>query len=213
VAPQRKGTTRTIAVGFAWPRGPEEVRKAEMASQLPRAFVAGGDLPKAFLDGHELRKLAGWRPLLEVQAGSRLGALLEVGEDRTLLLSVFQDGTRRCSVMAELPEGREGEPRGVVDVCGTVQRVELLQDMRPPFLAEGVGAGSDSSSHVTAGGGEAAGSAFHRSLSCEATDRLEIAATAGATDRRRARSLPRAVVHPSATSEMTSLLTSARRYG
>mmetsp|Transcript_19695 Transcript_19695/g.59933 ORF Transcript_19695/g.59933 Transcript_19695/m.59933 type:complete len:660 (+) Transcript_19695:3-1982(+) len=167
------GTTRTVSLGFAWSApGEAAARPPEMARQLPRSFVVGGDLPRAYLSGRELCKVLGWRPLFDVAGGSVIGALLQVraGSAR---LTVVQDGACRCSAEAELPEGRwEGAPHGVVDVCGTVQRVALRQGAEVP------GAALQAASHQTPrqaagregpvhGGGGSAGSAQRRCLSVD----------------------------------------------
>ncbi|CAE8663927.1 unnamed protein product, partial [Polarella glacialis] len=103
----------------------------EMARQLPRSFVVGGDLPRAYLGGVELRKVSGWRPITDVQVGTVLGVLLEV-EAKRLRLSVFQDGVRKCCEEAPRHAEWQGQPFGVVDVCGTVRSVELRQGGRVP---------------------------------------------------------------------------------
>mmetsp|Transcript_12674 Transcript_12674/g.32860 ORF Transcript_12674/g.32860 Transcript_12674/m.32860 type:complete len:184 (+) Transcript_12674:1-552(+) len=106
---------------------------------MSRAFVVGGDLPRAHLGGRELRKITGWRPMLDTEVGSVVGVMLErleAKEDGLCLhrLTVVQNGARRCSVEAEIPQAwREAcSVHGVVDVCGTVQCVELRQAMPPP---------------------------------------------------------------------------------
>jgi len=126
VAEKRSG--RTMALGFAWPLPGGHL--PETAAALPRAFVVGGDLPRAHLGGRDLGKVSGWRPVLDVAAGTRLGWLLEA-DAGALRLSVLQDGTCRCVVEAARPEGWFGPPHGVVDVCGTVRRVQLRQGAPP----------------------------------------------------------------------------------
>jgi len=159
VAQRVTGTTRTLSLGFAWsgqrPQAPlvqeasggcfagiaaastsaSSTRMPEMARNLPRAFVVGGDLPRVYLAGKELSKVTGWRPLFDVGAGAVLGALLQV-QTGTARLTILQDGVVRCAVDAELPDGRwDGPPHGAVDVCGTVQRVALRQGVEIPRAA------------------------------------------------------------------------------
>mmetsp|Transcript_71263 Transcript_71263/g.202020 ORF Transcript_71263/g.202020 Transcript_71263/m.202020 type:complete len:630 (-) Transcript_71263:15-1904(-) len=133
-------TSRAPAIGFAWPLRPagEASRETwaaggvpENAASLPRSFVAGGDLPRAHLGGKELGKLSGWRPLLDVRAGTVLGALLELdaGMGR---LSVFQDSICRCVTEGAVPDSWSGAPHGVIDVCGNVCSVQLRQGAMPP---------------------------------------------------------------------------------
>merc|ERR1712060_377980 len=96
------------------------------------AFVVGGDLPKAHLGGREIGKVTGWRPLRDVVAGSRVGALLEQTSSE-ISLTVYQDGALRSSTKASLPQGwGQAAVHGVVDVCGHVRRVEIKQGMAPP---------------------------------------------------------------------------------
>merc|ERR1719189_1459303 len=97
-------------------------RLPEIAADLRRAFLVGGDLPKAHLDGGQVCKVSGWRPLLDLGEGASVGVLLEEN-GQELSLTVFQDGVRRCSTTARKPETWAGEPHGVVDVCGCVRRV------------------------------------------------------------------------------------------
>lgn len=118
-------TGGAAAGGHRWKKLPE------MLSGLPRSFSIGGDLPRVHLGCQELCKISGWRPLMELEVGSVVGALLEetpVGRR----LTVVQDGTARCSAEAPVPAEWGDEVYGVVDVCGTVQRVELRQVVAPP---------------------------------------------------------------------------------
>jgi len=151
-------SSKTLALGFAWPLcvpeplpappvpaseaaapTPEAAvptwvvsgRLPENASALPRSFVVGGDLPKVHLAGKELGKVSGWRPILDVGAGAVLGALLEV-DVSTCRLTIFQNSELRFTTEASLPEGWTGAPYGIVDVCGTVRRVQLRQGALPP---------------------------------------------------------------------------------
>lgn len=159
-----KRTNRTLSLGFAWmlPQGILEEQGAgdsseaaaarpslkraasswvptgalpESASQLPRSFVVGGDLPKALLGGREVGKVQGWRPLLDVVAGTVLGALLEV-DDAILRIKVMQDGRERCCIEGPLPDEWRWPnlvaPNGVVDVCGKITQVALRQGASPP---------------------------------------------------------------------------------
>lgn len=108
----------------------------ESSTQLPYAFVVGGDLPRAYLGARDLGKVSGWRPLREAKPGSRLGCLLEQDWDldscSNWRLSVLLDGTRRCCIEAEPPNWGPGAPHGLVDVCGSVKRVRLMQTLEPP---------------------------------------------------------------------------------
>jgi len=131
------GTTRTVSLGFAWwLDGAAHARVPEMARQLPRSMVIGGDLPRAYVAGREHSKVSGWRPLFEVSAGTVLGALLQVQANKAKL-TILQDGARRCHSEAEIPEDSSwgAAPHGVVDVCGTVQRVVLKQGAEVPKAA------------------------------------------------------------------------------
>lgn len=123
VGVSEKRTSRTLALGFAW----DADRLPDTAAEMPRSIVVGGDLPRAHFNGREFGKVSGWRPLVDVGAGSILGALLEVGSC-SLTANIFQDGRRRCSVEVPLPdEARwlQEAPFGVIDVCGSVTRVTL----------------------------------------------------------------------------------------
>lgn len=154
-------TTKTLSIGFVWlPRWPSPpascadhassssifaspgastVSVPELVGQMPRSIVIGGDLPRASFGGQELRKVTGWRPLLELQVGTTVGALLEeVGREPGLhRLTIFQDGVRRCHAEANVPPewGCGAVIHGVVDVCGTVQAVQLRQAAEPPITA------------------------------------------------------------------------------
>jgi len=141
-------SSKTLALGFAWPLCAAEAASSQPASEaapawsaggrvpesaagLPRSVVVGGDLPKVHLGGKEIGKVVGWRPLLDVAAGTVLAALLEV-DVSTFRVTVFQDSVRRFSTEAAFPEGWTGAPHGVVDVCGAVRCVRLRQGALPP---------------------------------------------------------------------------------
>jgi len=178
---ERRGSIRTLLAGFIWRPLPHEegvqgdawpTRRAPLldsASQMPRCLVVGGDLPRAFLGGRDLKRIAGWRPLVDLTEGCTVGVLLEesqaeqefafpacassallaegrgsaglaVGESmRRHQLTIFQDGVRRCSVEADVPEAWGDDVFGIVDVCGTVQRIALRQAALPPGQASPAG--------------------------------------------------------------------------
>ncbi|CAE7679866.1 spoVK [Symbiodinium sp. KB8] len=151
-----KRSNRTLALGFVWPlphalllegdEAPQLKRRAslwtsdghmpELAHQLPRSFVVGGDPPKAYMGGRELAKIS-WRPLLECIVGAELGVVLDVGPS-SLTLSIFEEGEEKCVVEGPLNEEWRwpslGAPNGVLDVCGTVTSVSLSQGAQPPDL-------------------------------------------------------------------------------
>jgi len=73
-------------------------------------------------------------------AEGRGSAGLAVGESmRRHQLTIFQDGVRRCSVEADVPEAWGDDVFGIVDVCGTVQRIALRQAALPPGQASPAG--------------------------------------------------------------------------
>eukprot|EP00927_Polykrikos_kofoidii_P049606 TRINITY_DN43644_c0_g1_i1.p1 TRINITY_DN43644_c0_g1~~TRINITY_DN43644_c0_g1_i1.p1 ORF type:complete len:805 (-),score=128.97 TRINITY_DN43644_c0_g1_i1:111-2432(-) len=152
VSGKKRGTTRTLSIGFAWPlarsvsdtsvdTGGVKVRLPEMANQMKCAFVVGGDLPRVFLAGRPVKSVTGWRPLFDTVAGVSLGALLEAdvspggnADDGVLRLMIFQDGVLRCTTEAAAPaDWLEVPPHGVVDVCGNVLGIELRQGAQPPL--------------------------------------------------------------------------------
>ena len=160
-----KRSNKTLALGFVWPlphallldsdEAPQMRRRAshwtsdghmpELAYQLPRSFVVGGDPPKAYMGGKELAKIT-WRPLLECTVGTVLGLVLDVGPS-TLSLTVYQDGEEKCKVEGPLNEDWRwpslGAPNGVVDVCGAVSSISLCQGAQPPDPPLAVTAGED----------------------------------------------------------------------
>jgi len=146
-----------------------------MARTLPRSFIVGGDLPRVYLAGKEHSKVSGWRPLCDVGAGAVLGALLQV-HSLTAKLTILQDGVARCTVETELPDSRwDGPPHGVVDVCGTVQRVVLRQGVEIPRAALEAACREQPAEGGATGGG-ARGKAQRRCLSvdsCSPTGRRD----------------------------------------
>lgn len=157
------GTTRTLSLGFAWHGPPPErpvvdaagagcfqaaqvqatgssavPRVPDMARSHPLSFVVGGDLPRVYVATKEISKVSsGWRPLFDVGVGSVLGVMLQVQLGSAKLV-ILQDGSCRCSMEAQLPSDDarwSGPPHGVIDVCGTVQRVALRQGAEIPRAA------------------------------------------------------------------------------
>eukprot|EP00435_Cladocopium_sp_Y103_P042373 s1531_g11.t1 len=91
-------TSRTLALGFCWSKG---LRMQDpLPQELPGSFLLGGELPRALFGGTEICRPDGWRPVVHVLSGSRVGALLEVRDHGTqgplLRLSIVQDGTARA---------------------------------------------------------------------------------------------------------------------
>merc|ERR1712217_816902 len=155
-------TTRTLMLGFVWqPPGTvdrEQVCKANLfdtmkapvlpatASELPQAFVIGGDPPRWFFAGRDLGKIAGWSPLIHTVSGSVFGALLEVryasGKDAApplLRFVLFQDGKRCAEHVVELIRPEDAwvllpgpGPHGLIDICGNVRKVQLSNNLQPP---------------------------------------------------------------------------------
>lgn len=125
----RSGSSQHASV---WGRLPEEV------IQLPRSLLVGGGRTKAHLAGEELCSISGWRPATDVLAGSVIGVLLEEQSNGeacdTACIVVFQNGLRRCSTTATIPLewSVSAAPHGVVDINGTIRRVELRQGAVPP---------------------------------------------------------------------------------
>eukprot|EP00927_Polykrikos_kofoidii_P022594 TRINITY_DN2102_c0_g1_i1.p1 TRINITY_DN2102_c0_g1~~TRINITY_DN2102_c0_g1_i1.p1 ORF type:complete len:426 (-),score=44.60 TRINITY_DN2102_c0_g1_i1:77-1318(-) len=129
----QRGSVRTLSVGVvldpSW-AGKKSLSSIESANLLPRAFIVGGDPPRWFFDTREVAKVVGWRPIRDVKVGSTLQVVLEATAD-SMRLAVLQDGQLRteqhvtCSTSSHL-WAFTSEPRGVVDVCGTVKRVRLL---------------------------------------------------------------------------------------
>lgn len=126
-----KGKTfKTLSLGFMWK--PEAVGNLpETSSVLPQALMVGGDLPRWHLDGRELGKVKNWRPRTEVAQGTVLRAELVV--DRTeITVAIFQDGAKRTEKSlildpTEQPWIFEGRPVAVIDICGSVRKVCLMQ--------------------------------------------------------------------------------------
>lgn len=138
-----KASMRTLSLGFAWPP-PSEAQQGtdakklhlpELSHRLPFAVVVGGELPKVYLEGTDHAKLSGWRPKMDVVAGSVVGGLFE-RDETSGRVSVFQDGRCRCSTTFQVPAKWIGAPHGVVDICGTVLRVVLLQQSEAPLVSD-----------------------------------------------------------------------------
>ena len=146
-------TNRTLALGFCWSKG---LRSQDPWPQdLPGSFLLGGELPRAVFGSTEVCRPVGWRPLVHVLSGSRVGALLEVRDHAAgsqlpvLRLSIIQDGSLRAeaaiywssldtlteesrsAVMAAVAGRR---PFGLVEVGGSVSSVRLCTDVNEPSM-------------------------------------------------------------------------------
>mmetsp|Transcript_53119 Transcript_53119/g.84506 ORF Transcript_53119/g.84506 Transcript_53119/m.84506 type:complete len:591 (+) Transcript_53119:81-1853(+) len=103
----------------------------ESSRELPYGFCVGGEPCKSFLAGQETARISGWRPVKDVSSGTRLGCLLEQ-DASNLRLNIFQDGVHRCKAEVASPAWAAGAPYGIIDVCGSVRKVQLLQEQTPP---------------------------------------------------------------------------------
>lgn len=156
--------TRTLSLGFCWDFS-EALVLPDMARDLPRSLIAGGDLPvEVRLGGRSLCKLVSWRPIVHVVQDSIVGALLEVwssgpsasrAESAALRLVLVQDDEVReiIVVKPDTLDPAEAQslaawtlatklgrrcavaPHGVVDVCGGVRSLRLLRTGSPPSVA------------------------------------------------------------------------------
>lgn len=131
-------TTKTLSLGFVWLTGAggdvTDTRLPDAAKGLRRSIIVGGELPRVHLGGVDAGRLSGWRPIREISVGTTVGAFLEVlpdtGNGGFVRITVSQDGVGRFASEHELPSSWVGAPHGVVDVAGTVRRVELVQGAR-----------------------------------------------------------------------------------
>lgn len=145
-------TNQTLALGFCWHRAGLRMQDP-LPTELFGSFLLGGELPRALFGDTEVCRPVGWRPLVHVVSGSRVGALLEVrdhvgGKEMPLLrLSIIQDGTLRAeaaiwsSTLPTLTEESKDavlaavagkRPYGLVQVCGSVTSVRLCTDITEP---------------------------------------------------------------------------------
>eukprot|EP00747_Dinoflagellata_sp_TGD_P090060 gnl/TRDRNA2_/TRDRNA2_164554_c0_seq3.p1 gnl/TRDRNA2_/TRDRNA2_164554_c0~~gnl/TRDRNA2_/TRDRNA2_164554_c0_seq3.p1 ORF type:complete len:242 (+),score=22.54 gnl/TRDRNA2_/TRDRNA2_164554_c0_seq3:181-906(+) len=158
-----RGEPEAISLGFMWGADVlSSTAKVRNPRQLPCTLIAGGEPPCISFGGRDLGSsaLASWRPSVQVMSGSVVGVLLEVqqggelcgdsdglqGEIRvpSLQLKIFQDGAvnAKVTVIPRLPDEAWAlvpsfAPHGLVDVCGGVRRVSLVENARPPGLPDG----------------------------------------------------------------------------
>eukprot|EP00927_Polykrikos_kofoidii_P082560 TRINITY_DN8230_c0_g2_i1.p1 TRINITY_DN8230_c0_g2~~TRINITY_DN8230_c0_g2_i1.p1 ORF type:complete len:199 (+),score=16.37 TRINITY_DN8230_c0_g2_i1:429-1025(+) len=103
---------------------------ARNAHTLPRALTVGGNPSHWYFDGRKIAEAKEWCPVRDLQEGSVVEVAVEATGD-SLHLFVSHGGRLRTEmcVKRELslhPWAFTSFPRGVVDVCGTVQSIRLL---------------------------------------------------------------------------------------
>lgn len=132
------GMQGTLSIGFAW-GVPAGVTPPDRAKFLPQSYIVGGDPPHWFFNGPQpVARVDGWLPAQQVESGTTVGALLEVRhEDQALLFTVFNDGKPMATHMQTCEGGEsawafDGPPNGVIDLCGSVQKVRLRRSVGVP---------------------------------------------------------------------------------
>eukprot|EP00927_Polykrikos_kofoidii_P082559 TRINITY_DN8230_c0_g1_i1.p1 TRINITY_DN8230_c0_g1~~TRINITY_DN8230_c0_g1_i1.p1 ORF type:complete len:312 (+),score=35.47 TRINITY_DN8230_c0_g1_i1:77-1012(+) len=103
---------------------------ARSAQILPRALTVGGNPSHWYFDGRKIAEAKGWRPARDLKVGSVVEIVVEATDD-TLHLFLSHNGRLRTETrvkreLSQHPWAFTSFPRGVVDVCGTVQSIRLL---------------------------------------------------------------------------------------
>eukprot|EP00929_Paragymnodinium_shiwhaense_P017321 TRINITY_DN12643_c0_g1_i10.p1 TRINITY_DN12643_c0_g1~~TRINITY_DN12643_c0_g1_i10.p1 ORF type:complete len:557 (+),score=136.87 TRINITY_DN12643_c0_g1_i10:709-2379(+) len=157
-----KGTSRTLSLGFVWPRPgeysgcspaaasevassiascPSPLRQRQVVSTRSSLPENARDLGNAIVVGDGVCKLhCGGKEVQKISAWHPLrdvsaGASLGCLLDQcddVTKLSIYQDGRRVFCVDIPTPYWSMDAPHAVVDVCGAVKSVELEQIVEPP---------------------------------------------------------------------------------